>query len=143
MPLSQAPSECRYMNLSRYSAPERLEVASAKGKRVFAVEIAASFEARAQGMMCRTQMADNEGMLFEFQDVAERAFWMNNTLLPLDIIYIGSDGRIVSIQKNARPLDRTPLPSRGAASGVLEVKGGLSDRLGLKPGDKVIHPFFQ
>ncbi|WP_245531387.1 DUF192 domain-containing protein [Asticcacaulis biprosthecium] len=131
------------MDISPYTAPERLEVVSAKGKRLFAVEIAANFQTRAQGMMCRTKLADNEGMLFEFQDVAERAFWMNNTLIPLDIIYIAPDGRIVSIQKNARPLDRTPLPSQGMASGVLEVRGGMSDKLGLKPGDQVIHPFFQ
>ncbi|ESQ76231.1 DUF192 domain-containing protein [Asticcacaulis sp. AC402] len=143
VPLSAAPAECRSMNVTPYSPRESLEVDSGKGRRLFSVEIASNFATRAQGMMCRTQIADNEGMLFEFQDVQERAFWMNNTLISLDIIYIAPDGRIVSIQKNARPLDRTPLPSKGPASGVLEVRGGLSDQLGLKAGDRVIHPFFR
>ena len=115
---------------------------SAKGTTRFKVEIADSFKEREQGLMCRTGLKDDYGMLFEFPNVAERAFWMKNTVSALDIIYIGADGRIVSIQKNARPLDTTPLPSHGPASGVLEIRAGLSDKLGLKPGDRVEHPFF-
>lgn len=139
-----APAECRSMDISAYSAFEKLDVVTAAGKRIsFNVEIADSFSERQQGMMCRTRIADHEGMLFQFQDVSPRSFWMHNTLIPLDIIYLAPDGRIVSIRKNARPLDQTPLPSGAAANGVLEVRGGLSDKLGLKAGDRVIHPFFR
>jgi len=136
------PADCLSMDLSPYSAPENLTVNTVAGARVFTVEVASNEGTREQGLMCRSQLADNQGMLFEFQDAYERTFWMKDTLIGLDIIYIAPDGRIVSIQKNAKPLDRTPLPSRGAASGVLEVRAGLSDELGMKPGDKVIHPFF-
>ena len=137
------PAECFKMDLSPYSPPQGLDIAGG-GKTVhFNVEIAANEDTREQGLMCRPTLADDQGMLFEFQDITERTFWMKDTLIGLDIIYIGPDGRIVSIQKAAKPLDRTPLPSHGAASGVLEVRAGLSDELGLKPGDKVIHAFFQ
>jgi uncharacterized protein len=135
-------SICSTLNLTPYSQPEALSIRSAKGKTHFKVEIADSFKEREQGLMCRTGLKDDYGMLFEFQNVAERAFWMKNTVSALDIIYISADGHIVSIQKNARPLDTTPLPSNGPASGVLEIRAGLSDRLGLKPGDVVEHPFF-
>lgn len=136
------PVGCLSLNLTPYSAPEPLSIKS-RGKTLrFNVEIADSFQERGQGLMCRTGLKDDYGMLFQFQDVSERAFWMKNTVSALDIIYIAPDGRIVSIQKNAKPLDTTPLPSYGKASGVLEIRAGLSDRLGLKPGDKVVHPFF-
>ena len=135
-------SVCATMNLTPYSQPEALSVRSAKGTTHFKVEVADSSREREQGLMCRTGLKDDYGMLFEFQNVAERAFWMQNTVSALDIIYIGQDGRIVSIQKNAKPLDTTPLPSYGLAMGVLEIRAGLSDQLGLKPGDVVDHPFF-
>jgi uncharacterized membrane protein (UPF0127 family) len=141
------PAQCLNIDISPYTPPEKLAVAHAdpSGAKVttpFSVEIADNEDTREQGLMCRPQLAADQGMLFEFQNVAERSFWMQNTLIGLDIIYIAPDGRIVSIQKNAKPLDRTPLPSYGAASGVLEVQAGLSDKLGLKAGDIVIHPFF-
>jgi len=142
-PAEGVPPECLAMDLSPYSAPEGLDVALSPQKTAhFTVEIANNEATREQGLMCRTKLTDDQGMLFEFQDVADRTFWMKDTLLGLDIIYIAPDGSIVSIAKNAKPLDRTPLPSNGVASGVLEVRAGLSDQLGLKPGDKVIHPFF-
>lgn len=141
------PAQCLNIDISPYTPPEKLAVTHAdpSGAKVttpFSVEIANNEDTREQGLMCRPQLAADQGMLFEFQNVAERSFWMQNTLIGLDIIYIAPDGRIVSIQKNARPLDRTPLPSNGAANGVLEVQAGLSDKLGLKAGDVVIHPFF-
>lgn len=135
-------SACATLNLAPYSKPEALSVRSARGTTHFNVEVADSFKEREQGLMCRTGLKDDYGMLFQFQNADERAFWMKNTVSALDIIYIAPDGRIVSIQKNARPLDTTPLPSNGPASGVLEIRAGLSDQLGLKPGDRVEHPFF-
>lgn len=143
VPSEGIPAECLNMDLMPYSAPQNLDVAVSSQKTAhFTVEIADNEATREQGLMCRTKLADDQGMLFEFQDIDTRTFWMKDTLLGLDIIYIAPDGKIVSIAKNAKPLDRTPLPSNGVASGVLEVRAGLSDQLGLKPGDQVIHPFF-
>lgn len=142
------PAQCLNIDITPYTAPEKLTVThtdptGAKATTPFSVEIANNEDTREQGLMCRPELTADRGMLFEFQNVAERSFWMQNTLIGLDIIYIAPDGRIVSIQKNAKPLDRTPLPSFGAANGVLEIQAGLSDKLGLKPGDAVIHPFFR
>lgn len=109
----------------------------------FLVELADSDAERSQGLMCREAMADNKGMLFAFPDNAERSFWMKNTIIPLDIIYVDAKGKIVSIQKNAVPYDRTPLPSYGKAVAVLEINAGLSDRLHIKVGDKIKHSYFK
>lgn len=136
------PAECLSMNLAPYSPQQPLDIKADTKTLHFKVEIAKTDNQREQGLMCRTGLSDDYGMLFEFGDSAERTFWMENTLSPLDIIYIAPNGRIVSIQKYAKPLDRTPLPSYGSASGVLEINAGLSDKLGLKPGDVVEHPFF-
>ncbi len=141
-PDKNAPAECQSMDLEPYSPPQDLEIASETRKSHFSVEIASNEAEREQGLMCRTALKPGQGMLFEFPDNDERNFWMKNTLIGLDIIYIGSDGHIVSIQKNAKPFDQTPLPSNGQATGVLEIAAGLSDKLGLKAGDVVQHPFF-
>jgi len=121
---------------------ERLEVQTGAGVQVFQVEIADSEEERRRGLMRRTDLPADRGMLFQFPDVAERSFWMQNTPLPLDILYIGPDGRIVSIARNTTPFSEAPIPSYGAAKGVLEINGGLSDKLGIERGDLVRHPFF-
>ncbi|WP_443747596.1 DUF192 domain-containing protein [Asticcacaulis solisilvae] len=139
---SDMPADCLSMNLKPYSVRQPLDIKGDAKTLHFKVEIARTASQREQGLMCRTGLSDDYGMLFEFGDSAERTFWMENTLSALDIIYIAPDGRIVSIQKYAKPLDRTPLPSYGDASGVLEINAGLSDKLGLAPGDMVDHPFF-
>jgi hypothetical protein len=123
-------------------ALQTLAVQTAQGPHDFRVEIADTEAEREYGLMNRDSLPADHGMLFEFPDNTDRAFWMKNTRIPLDILFIGADGRIVSIQKNARPYDETPLPSYGDATGVLEINGGLSDKLGIKPGDRVRHPFF-
>ncbi len=140
--INDMPAPCMTMNLSPYSAQQPLDVKAGAKVLHFKVEIAKTEAQREQGLMCRTGLSDDYGMLFEFGDSAERTFWMQNTLSPLDIIYIAPNGRIVSIQKDAKPLDETPLPSYGSASGVLEINAGLSEKLGLKAGDIVEHPFF-
>lgn len=143
IPARGVPIECLRMNLSPYSALQGLDITASSGKSAhFNVEIADTFATREQGLMCRSALKDDYGMLFEFQQADQQAFWMKDTLVGLDIIFIAPNGRIVSIQKNAKPLDRSPLPSYGEANAVLEVSAGTSDRLGFKPGDQVIHPFF-
>ena len=101
------------------------------------IEIADDEYQTQTGLMYRKSMADTQGMLFIFEDSRPRSFYMKNTEFGLDIIYINSDQKIVSIQKNAKPLDPTSLPSQGAAQYVLEVNDGLTDIWGLEQGDIV------
>lgn len=101
------------------------------------IEIADDDYQTQTGLMYRDSMAANHGMLFIFEDTDYRSFYMKNTKIPLDIIYISDNKTIVSIQKNAKPLDETSLPSEGPAKYVLEVNAGLSDEWGIKQGDKI------
>ena len=103
----------------------------------FRVEVAASEAEQAKGLMFRTGMGADEGMIFPENPPRRAAFWMRNTVIPLDIIFIGTDHRILNIAANAVPYDETPLPAIGLASGVLELNGGRAAELGIKPGDKV------
>lgn len=118
---------------------EPLQVKTDKGVQSFMVEIADSAREREYGLMCRKAVAADRGMLFIFPAPAPQAFWMRNTLASLDIIYIGADGRVVSISRNARPLDETPLPSVGPAKFVLELAAGRAAQIGLLPGDRILH----
>tara|TARA_R110002049_G_scaffold68573_2_gene177786 strand:+ start:4440 stop:4934 length:495 start_codon:yes stop_codon:yes gene_type:complete len=101
------------------------------------VEIADDEYQTQTGLMYRKSMLDSQGMLFVFDDETMRSFYMKNTEFALDIIFINSADEVVSIQKNAKPLDPTPLPSQGIAKYVLEVNAGLSDRWNLEKGDKL------
>jgi uncharacterized membrane protein (UPF0127 family) len=120
-----------------------LTLVTAKGPRRLMVEDADTETEREIGLMCRTRMAPDRGMLFDFRKPTDNvAFWMRNTLIPLDIVFIRPDGRVLSIARNARPLDDTPLPAGGRIRGVLELAGGRAAALGLKPGDRVQHRIF-
>lgn len=123
-------------------ALEPLTVVTSSGRHDFLVEIADDEAERQKGLMFRPPLDDDRGMLFEFDAPAEQSFWMKNTPSSLDIVYIGADGRIVSIAHNATPYSEQPLPSYGAAKGVLEVRAGRMTEIGAKSGDKVEHPFF-
>jgi len=105
----------------------------------FQVELALSRSQRAMGLMYRRALPADTGMLFIFRDEAPRSFWMRNTYIPLDIIYLDSNGRIVSIVAMAEPENDTPRPSEGPAKAVLEIQGGLSAKLGIGKGDMVRH----
>lgn len=89
------------------------------------------------GLMYRNSIKDEQGMLFIFPNEIARSFYMKNTRIPLDIIYISKDSNIVSFQKNAKPFDETSLPSNVPAKYVLEIKGGLSDEWQLNIGDRI------
>jgi uncharacterized protein len=101
------------------------------------VEYANTSERIEYGMMYRKTMDPSTGMLFFMGDMQMRSFWMKNTYVSLDIIFIDDQMRIVSIQKNAKPLNTGSLPSEGPAMYVLEVKGGLCDELGISKGDRI------
>ena len=121
---------------------EPLEVVTARGPVRFQVEIADTAAEREQGLMWRASMPVDRGMLFDFPVEAEQGFWMRNTYIPLDIIFIRADGRIHSIARSTMPLSEALVPSGGPVKAVLEINGGLSERLGILPGDQVRHRIF-
>lgn len=114
-----------------------LTVRSGGKVHTFRVEVAATDAQQEKGLMFRTQMGADEGMIFPENPPRRPAFWMRNTVIALDIIFVGTDHRILNIAANAVPYDETPLPAIGMASGVLELNGGRAAELGIKPGDKV------
>ncbi|WP_435641666.1 DUF192 domain-containing protein [Micavibrio aeruginosavorus] len=122
-----------------YSSP--LVIATADGARhEFMVEVVDSGPARIQGLMFRNSMPPKAGMLFLFPESTERSFWMKNTLIPLDIVFIQGNGVIHHIHEGAKPLDLTPIPSNGPVPVVLELNAGTAKALGIKAGDRVLHP---
>lgn len=122
---------------------EPLAIVTASGEHRFMVEIADDDERRQRGLMYRPPLPDDRGMLFQFPVAGEQSFWMRNTPSSLDIIYIDPRGRIISIAKHATPNSDAPIPSNGAANGVLELRAGRADEIGVQPGDQIKHPFFR
>jgi uncharacterized membrane protein (UPF0127 family) len=116
-----------------------LTLHTSTGDYRFNVEVMDTPEGRAQGLMFRTELADDAGMLFDFKEERQVSFWMQNTLIPLDMIFIGADGVINTIHLNARPQDPTSIPSKVPVQFVLEIPGGRSSEIGLKPGDVMDH----
>ncbi len=118
-------------------------ISTSTGEHRFQVEIADTDEERTLGLMYRTEMADNAGMIFDFtHDVREHSMWMKNTLIPLDMAFIGGDGRIVRIAAETTPRSLTSIRSGAPVAAVLEVKGGRFEALGVQEGDIVRHPLF-
>jgi uncharacterized membrane protein (UPF0127 family) len=109
----------------------------------FDVEMATNNEDQARGLMYRTRLNSDAGMLFLFGDEDRRTFWMKDTLIPLDLIFIGRDGVINHIHHHAKPQDETRITSGKPALAVLEINGGLAGTLNIMEGDKVIHPAFR
>ncbi len=101
------------------------------------IEIADDEYQTQTGLMYRNSLGKDQGMLFVFKDMQRRSFYMKNTKIPLDIIYFNTEKEIVSIQKNAKPMDETSLPSEAASQYVLEVNAGLSDVWKLENGDRI------
>jgi len=121
---------------------EDLTVDTANGPVRFHVEIADDDREREQGLMYRRSMPADHGMLFDFNPPQQVSFWMHNTVLSLDIIYIGADGRIVNIAANAPPFSDDGIPSQGRVRGVLEINAGRAAALGIIPGAVVHHRIF-
>ena len=146
MVFAAALSACKEEKTAATTPPANtrpLTVISSDGKtHSFNVEMALTPEKQALGLMHRTELADNAGMLFLFPGEAERAFYMKNTLIPLDMIFIRMNGVIHHIHENAIPQDLTSIPSNGPVHAVLEVKGGPAAKLGLKPGDTIAGEMF-
>jgi uncharacterized protein len=113
------------------------------GPHTFTVEIAADEAARAHGLMERTDLPADNGMLFDYHAPANVAFWMKNTPLPLDMIFIRADGTISTIVAETIPYSETPIPSSEPVQAVLEINGGRAAELGIHPGDRVHAAIFR
>jgi uncharacterized membrane protein (UPF0127 family) len=120
-----------------------LEIATKSGVKMFAVEMATTDAEREKGLMYRKELADGRGMLFDFTPEQEVSMWMKNTFIPLDMIFIRADGRILRIAENTEPQSTRIIPSGGLAKGVLEVIAGTAKKYGIAPGDTVVHPLFK
>jgi uncharacterized protein len=118
---------------------EDLTIKDADGlSHMIHVEVALNAQDQANGLMDRKKMARDAGMLFFFGDEQPRFFWMKDTLIPLDMLFIRKDGTISHIHARARPLDESSIASEGPVSAVLELNGGAAAGMGIKEGDKVL-----
>lgn len=120
-----------------------LTIESGGQRHKFTIELADNDERRTLGLMYRTTLAADAGMLFDFKMDQPVTMWMRNTRLPLDMLFITRDGRIANIAQRTVPFSETSIYSSGPVRAVLELNGGTAERLGLKPGDRVFHPMFR
>ena len=120
-----------------------LEIVSKTGVHVFSVEIADTEATREKGLMFRKKLPEGQGMLFDFKREQDVAFWMKNTYIPLDMIFIRGNGRILRIAHDTEPLSTALIPSGGPVQAVLEVIGGTAKKLGIAPGDRVASAIFK
>jgi uncharacterized membrane protein (UPF0127 family) len=127
---------------ARAASVQPLEIVTKSGVQVFSVEMATTEEEKTTGLMYRKELADGRGMLFDFSPEQEVSMWMKNTFIPLDMIFIRSDGRILRIAENTEPQSTRIIPSMGLAKAVLEVIAGTARKYGIAPGDRVAHPLF-
>lgn len=126
--------------LAALSQDNKLVVHTATGDHAFAIEVVDTPQTRAQGLMYRQSIAPDAGMLFDFKEERPVSFWMMNTFIPLDMVFIRKDGTVANVHVNAKPQDPTGIPSDGAVTFVLEIAGGRSEEIGLKAGDRIEHP---
>ena len=139
-----ATSGCAKANINDPMLRDSIVVKTKAGEEfTFNVEIALTPGQQQHGLMDRTYLDKSAGMMFLFPDEEMRSFWMRNTLIPLDMLFISHDGTIHHIHSNATPQNDTPITSIKPAMAVLEINGGLSDKLDIQPGDKVIYPAFR
>ena len=114
-----------------------LEIVSKTGVHAFTVELATNDAERERGLMFRKELPEGHGMLFDFDREQPVSFWMHNTLVSLDMIFIRGDGRILRIAENTEPFSDRLVPSGGPVRYVLEVVAGTAHQLGIAPGDRV------
>ncbi len=118
---------------------DQIEIRGAWGFTHYSIEIADDPREQAKGLMFRRHLAKDSGMLFVYSAPQHTAFWMKNTLIPLDMLFIDDTGRIKRIAQNARPLDETPIDGGAGVKLVLEINGGLSKKTGITIGDQIRH----
>jgi uncharacterized membrane protein (UPF0127 family) len=120
-----------------------LEIVTKSGVRSFSVEMAVTEQEQQTGLMYRKHLPEGQGMLFDFSPEQQVTMWMKNTFIPLDMIFIRTDGSILRIAENTEPQSTALIYSMGPVKAVLEVNGGTAKALGIAPGDKVVHPLFK
>lgn len=119
---------------------EPLTFETAGGPQVFQIEVADTPKQREVGLMYRRSLAPDHGMLFDFGRPQEVSMWMQNTYVSLDMVFVGEDARVTRIAESTEPLSTRIIPSEGPARYVVELLAGSAKRIGLKPGDRVVHP---
>jgi uncharacterized protein len=117
-----------------------VELQGTGGKARFTVEVADDADTRATGLMNRPKMATGAGMLFVYASPKHASFWMENTLIPLDMIFADATGTVTRVHENAQPMDRTSIDGGEGVQFVLEINGGLAGRMGIAPGTVLRHP---
>ncbi|WP_034386974.1 DUF192 domain-containing protein [Hellea balneolensis] len=125
-----------------FGEPVPLKIVSEDSTHTFSIERAVSLDQQARGMMFRESMEPDSGMLFEFDQPKIATIWMKNTPLPLDILFVRSNGKILKIEHMAQPYKLRSASSEAIVAAVLELQGGRSKELGIMPGDLVQHEFF-
>lgn len=140
--LQVAASTCLLLVAGVAFASEKVPVLIHAGGSTykFNVEIADTVDERAKGLMYREHLGANEGMLFLYPVARPISFWMKNTPLPLDMLFIDVDGKVINIAGMTKPFDTSPISSEGSAIAVLEILGGAAEQLGIQPGDRVEWP---
>jgi len=121
---------------------EPLVIETSSGTHSFAVEVMRSRDDLARGLMFRRALPTSQGMLFEYLSDRPLTFWMKNTIIPLDIIFVARNGQVVSIAENATPMSEAVIPSGASVAAALEINAGVASEIGLKPGDLVRNVFF-
>jgi len=119
--------------------PITLVVETGRGERSFTIEVADTDQERSAGLMFRRNMADDHGMLFVFEQTRRVAFWMKNTPMPLDLVFIGDNGRVEAILPG-EPFSTAPIAPDAPVRFVLELRAGTAQKAGMSNGDTVRHP---
>ncbi|MCD7060861.1 DUF192 domain-containing protein [Pelagibacterium xiamenense] len=127
-------------NVAAQATEDTVLIHTDAATHAFKVEVVDTDATRARGLMFRQELAPNAGMLFDFIEERPASFWMENTFIPLDMIFARADGEIVRVHANAIPHDRTPIPSGEPVRFVLEIPGGRAAELGITAGDVLEHP---
>ncbi len=122
---------------------ETLTVVTASGRHMFQVEVMRTPDERAKGLMFRRFMPQDRGMLFDFQRTEPVSMWMQNTFIPLDMVFIRSDGSVARVAERTEPLSTRTIPSGEPVLSVLEINAGIAEKIGLKAGDRVEHGLFK
>jgi uncharacterized protein len=139
--LSVAPFARSIAQLEHFPTAS-LTIQTAAGPDKFRVEVATTPAQLEQGLMYRRHLDPDAGMIFIFPQPEPTAFWMKNTLIPLDMLFVDADSRIVNIHERAVPMSLEPIDSAGPVGAVIEFNGGTAKRLGIRRGDRVIFPAF-
>ncbi|HEX4148383.1 MAG TPA: DUF192 domain-containing protein [Pirellulales bacterium] len=133
-PVAQSPASA--------AAQDTIEIVTSSGVHAFSVELATNDAERALGLMFRKSLPEGHGMLFDFKTDQPVQFWMHNTYISLDMVFIRGDGRVLRVAENAKPMSDDLIPSGGPVRAVLEVIAGTARKLHIAPGDRVTGSIF-